>query len=220
VRITRIETQKKARGRVNVYADGEFLIGLGAETLFRAGLRVGDEVSSALVDRLTDQESFLAAKTAALRLLSIRPRSEREILDRLREKEFDEQSIAGVIGELRQSGLVNDHAFACAYIRNALTLRPLGEIPLRQKLLLLGVPRETVDEAIRLTLTESDLLAGALQSARSYLRRLQRTPGNGDTPKFRQKIRTYLARRGYTWSTIAAVLTSLDVPQGEHTDDQ
>ncbi len=220
MRITRIEIQKKARGRVNVYADGEFLIGLSAESLLRAGLRVGDDVSPALVIRLTDQESLLAAKTAALRLLAIRPRSEREILDRLREKEFPEHTIAGVIGELRQSGLINDHAFACAYIRNALTLRPLGEIPLRQKLLLLGVPRATVDEAVRQTLTESDLLAGALQIARSYHRRLQRAPGNDDTRKLRQKIRAHLARRGYTWSTIAAVLTSLELPQGEHADDQ
>jgi len=220
VRITKIENQKKTPGRVSIYADGEFLIGLSKENLLRAGLRVRDEISRALVNDLTARETLLTARNAALRLLAVRPRSEKEIVDRLREKEFDEQTISTTVGDLRSSGLVDDAGFARAFIRNALTLRPLGEMQLRRKLLLLGVPRTVVDEALRETLSGVDVVEVARQTAIAYRRRLAHSPGTEDPRKTRNKISAHLARRGYSWTTISAVLSSLQLAHGENPDDE
>jgi len=52
----------------------------------------GDEISRPQVGDLIAQETLLSAKNAALRLLAVRPRSEKEIVNRLREKEFDERT--------------------------------------------------------------------------------------------------------------------------------
>ncbi len=220
MRITKIENQKKTPDRVSIYADGEFLIGLSKENLLRAGLRVGDEISRAAVDDLTSRETLLSARNAALRLLAVRPRSEKEIVDRLREKEFDVQTISATVGNLRASGLLNDAGFARAFIRNALTLRPLGEMQLRRKLLLLGVSRTVADEALRETLSGVDVVEVARQTAIAYRRRLLHTPGPEDPRKTRNKISAHLARRGYSWTTISAVLSSLHLAHGENPDDE
>jgi regulatory protein len=220
VRITKIETQKKSPGRVSLFADGEFLIGLTKETLLRAGLRVGDDISSRQVDELTARETLLSAKNAALRLLAVRPRSEREITDRLREKEFSAQDIAAVMNDLRDARLVNDAEFARAFIRNALTLRPVGELQLRRKLLLLGVSKPIVDDAVSNTLAGVDMTDVAREAALAYQRRTKNSPASGDKRKMRNSISAFLARRGYSWQTISAVMKTLDLPKGDDPDDE
>ena len=220
MRITKIEIQKKTPGRLNVFADGEFLIGLSKENLLRAGLRVGDEISRPQVGDLIAQETLLSAKNAALRLLAVRPRSEKEIVNRLREKEFDKRTISATLGELRTAGLVNDAQFARSFIRNTLILRPLGELQLRRKLLLLGVPRPVVDHAISETLADVDMVDVARQAAIAYQRRLQHSPAPGDPRKTQNKISAHLARRGYSWSTIGTVLKSLHFPEGDNANDE
>lgn len=212
MRITRIEGQKKRPDRVNIYADGEFLTGVSKETLLRAALRVGDEISDTLAETLQDEESLFAARNSALRLLSARPRAERELRDRLREKEFSELHIGQVVEKLKRAELINDAAFARAYIRNALAIRPVGEARIRQKLLLLGVDRATVDEAVRETLGDVDMVAVAREIARKFLRRKSGTGKDPDQLKTRQRLTAHLSRRGYSWNTISAVLTSLHLP--------
>ena len=205
---------------MSVFADGEFLIGLSKEVLLRAGLRVGDEISRPQVDDLIAQETLLSAKNTALRLLAARPRSEKEIVDRLREKEFEERTVSVTLSELRTAGLVNDAEFARSFIRNALILRPLGELQLRRKLLLLGVPRPIVDDAVSETLTDVDMVDVARQTALAYQRRLQHSSAPDDPRKARNKISSHLARRGYSWSTISTVLKSLHLPEGDSTNDE
>lgn len=212
MRITRIETQQKRRDRVNLYVDGEFAAGISKETLLRAALRVGDELTPDRLSTLQSDESLYQTRAAAMRLLSRRPRSERELRDRLREKEFADADIARVLSDLRAAGLVNDAEFARTFIRNSLALRPLGEIQIRQKLLVFGIDRATVDAAVRDELDAVDVDEIATALARKYL---SRGPGRGSPDEMRKRRRlagAMLARRGYSWAVITRVLKRLNLP--------
>lgn len=219
MRITRIETQQKRRDRVNLYVDGEFALGLSKETLLRAALRVGDELSAARIDALTAEETLFQARTAALRLLSRRPRSEKEIRDRLREKEFGDREIARIIDDLKSSGLINDAEFARTYVRNALALRPQGEIQLRQKLLLLGVARPVIDDCLREIMPGVDVEHMARTLAERYLAKTRSGSRRADPQKRRRLVAGMLARRGYAWTVINQVLHSLDLSSEEDPHD-
>ncbi len=143
MRITSIEPQKKNPTRRNIFADGDFVAGVSAETLLRFGLRVGDEIAPPLIAAIEKAEELVGAKGVALRFLTVRPRTEREIRDKLREKEFGDEEIAQTIASLKASGLLDDAAFARMYIRDALAGRGAGKILLKKKLLLLGVEKNT-----------------------------------------------------------------------------
>ncbi|MBM2842078.1 MAG: recombination regulator RecX, partial [Bacteroidetes bacterium] len=93
MRVTKIESQKKNPRRKNVYADGEFVAGVSDETLLRSGLRTGDEISDERLKILIQEEETSSAKQVALRFLAHRPRTTKEIRDKLREKEFAEEEI-------------------------------------------------------------------------------------------------------------------------------
>jgi regulatory protein len=215
VRITRIETQKKRRDRVSIFVDGEFALGLSKETLVRAALRVGDELPASRIAALTAEETLYQARTSALRLLSRRPRSERELRDRLREKEFADADADRVIASLKQSGLVNDAEFAKMYVRNALALRPQGERQLRQKLLLFGISRPLVEDTLRDIMPGVDEEETARSLALRYLAKSRSRATGTDPRKRRQLVAAMLARRGYAWSIISRVLKSLDLSTEE-----
>jgi regulatory protein len=206
MRITAIEPQKKNPGRRNIYADGQFVVGVSDETLLRFGLRIGDEIPPALVQALEQAEELVGAKGVALHFLTVRPRTEREIRDKLREKEFAEEDIVHTIAALKSAGLLDDAAFARMYIRDALSARPAGKMLLKRKLLLLGVEKSVVEDAIEECFTGVDIEAAALTLARQFLKKTQNLRKGESAAKRRNRVSAFLARKGFAWDVIEAVL--------------
>ena len=206
MRITKIEPQKKNPARRNIYGDDEFVVGVSAETLLRFGLRVGDELPPVLITAIEKAEELVGAKGVALRYLTVRPRTEREIRDKLREKEFGDEEIARTITSLKSAGLLDDASFARMYIRDALAGRPAGKMLLKRKLLLLGVEKSVVEDAIEETFSGVDVQATALALARQFIKKTQNLKKDESPMKRRGRISSFLARKGYGWDTIEAVL--------------
>jgi regulatory protein len=206
MKITKIEPQKKRTGRRSIFADGAFLIGVATDTLVRFGLRTGDELSPALLRDIEHAEEILGAKSAALRFLAVRPRTESEIRDTLRDREFSDEVAAETIAALKEARLLDDAEFARSYIRNALTLRPAGRILLKRKLLLLGVGKSLADEALDEILggvsqeEEAGKAASAFVAKKSHARK--------EEGKLRQQLTAYLLRRGYTWDAVQQAVRS------------
>ncbi len=209
MRITKIEAQKRRSNRRSIFVDDKFLTGVSDETLARVGLRPGDTVDAATIQSLQSTEGLLNAKNAALRFLSVRPRAVREIRDKLREKEYADSEIDNAIEELKRAGLLDDGAFARMFIRNAMQVRPIGKILLKQKLLLLGVDKNTIEDAIAETLPEFDQGQIARASAEKILARGNNTRRQRDVLKDRKRVGSYLARRGFTWDVIKPILNQL-----------
>ena len=202
MKITSIESQKNRPERRNIFADGQFLIGVGAETLIRSGLRRGDEITPQTLSLLQRMEETLGAKAAALRFLTIRPRSEREVRDKLREKEFGPEEIETTIDDLTKARLLDDAEFARAFIRNATAIKPTGAILLKRKLLLLGVKKETVEQALQEELAEADQHGAAAKAATAFLKRARTSRKQENPSRLRVRLTAFLLRRGYTWDIV------------------
>lgn len=218
MRITKIEPQKKRPGRKNIYADGQFLSGVSNETLMRLALRAGDEITPERLRALQQTEELIHAKGVALRFLSTRPRTEREIRDKLREKEFSDEEIVRTIEELKKSNLLNDQEFARMYIRDALALRPLGRSVLRRKLLLLGVDRSVTDGALDEAFAHIDLHAIVRDAAEQFLKKTLTSQKKPDPRKVRARLTAFLLRRGYSWDIAGPIVKSLT--GARETDEQ
>ncbi len=209
MRITRIETQRNDPGRKSIFADGRFLAGVSNETLLRLGLRTGDDIGPEVARTLVQTEELLNARNVALRFLSYRPRSEREVRDKLREKEFGDAEISRTLDDLRSHGLLNDAEFARTYIRNAIAVRPAGKTLLMKKLLALGVNKGVIEEAATECLSGDVQRASATATAEQLLRRARSAKKKEDPRKLRQRIASALLRRGYGWDTVEPVLKKL-----------
>ncbi len=196
-RITALKVQKRNPQRVNIYLDGVFVFGLARITA--AWLQVGQELSDEKIAELLSADGSEVAFQKALRFLENRPRAEAEVRRRLREHKIPDEVIDPVIERLRRGGLIDDARFAKEWVENRSTFRPRGRRALAMEMRQRGLPGETIQEAI----TDVDEDALALQAARKQARKLQ----DLEWLDFRRKLSSFLARRGFSYATIAPVVT-------------
>ena len=69
MRVTGI-TKQRREGRVNLYLDGRFALGLTLDALAAAGLRAGDEIDDDTLRSLRRNAAGADSLAAAMRLLS------------------------------------------------------------------------------------------------------------------------------------------------------
>jgi len=198
-KITAIEVQKRQPDRVNIHLDGEFAFGLAR--IVAAWLRVGQELSEEKIEQLQAEEARERAFQQAMLFLSYRARSESEIRQNLRKHEYPEPVIEQTIARLRENGLANDQQFARAWVENRSAFRPrsrrLMAMELRQK----GLDAEAVASAVE----RVDDEALAYEAAQKRAARLKDLEWN----EFRKKLSDFLARRGFSYSVVAPVVTRI-----------
>ncbi len=200
MRITAIEPQQKNPQRVNIYLDGEFSFGLAS--ILATWLKVGQELGEDKIASLKTEDEHEITYQKALHFLSYRPRSSAEVLRNLIKRGISEPLAQETVSRLQSSGLVNDDAFARAWVENRNTFRPRSRSALQMELRRKGLS----DEAIQSVLAEQvDEEVLAFEAARKYARRL----AGLDWPEFRQKLSGFLARRGFSYTTIAPVVSEV-----------
>lgn len=207
--ITSIERQKRKPYRVNVYVDGKFAVGLHENVLLKYGLRKGDKLDSDTLTSIETDEEIHSAKEQALRLLSRRAYSEKELRSKLLEKEFHPKAVDRAIELLCKVGLVDDLAFARAYARDFLNRKPSGKILLRQKLRTKGINNETIQQIINELSESNDEQQLALTAAEQILKRYAKSKKKYEQNKKKQWLSANLLRRGFKWSEINSVLKIL-----------
>jgi len=198
--ITAIEPQKKNPRRVNVYLDGEFAFGLAGKVA--AWLKVGQTLAEEKIASLQAEDEQESVYQKALHFLSYRPRSTAEVRQNLNKHNVPEALIAATLERLQCSGLVNDEAFARAWVENRSEFRPRSKSALKMELRRKGLDDEIVQSVLAEGVDEEAL---ALQAARKYVRRLAGLERYG----FRVKLSGFLARRGFSYSTIAPVVSQV-----------
>jgi regulatory protein len=199
--ITAIDRQKKNRSRFSVSLDGTFAFGVSDEVLLRAVLFVGKELTQAEADALTVADSEETAKQKAMRLIGIRPRTEKEISTYLLGKGYDESTAAAVTGKLIALHLIDDLEFARMFCRDRLKLKPAGTQLLRRQLAQKGVPRIIVEKVLSEFFSASAESDTAADAAGRYWTKISRNRIPADLSAAKKKMLDHLMRRGFSYET-------------------
>ena len=104
-RITRISAQVRDPKRSNIFLDGEFAFGMTTDRVLLEGLAPNDELTAEQVARLVALDESDRATDAGMMLLSYRPRSAKEVRDRLARKGFSARGDRPRPGETDRLGL-------------------------------------------------------------------------------------------------------------------
>jgi regulatory protein len=199
-KITAIEPQKRNPQRVNVYLDGEFAFGLARITA--AWLRTGQELSEEKVAALQVEDTKEVTYQKALHFLSFRPRSSREVRQNLLKRGCDEPLVEATVNRLERTGLLDDASFARAWVENRSTFRPRSKSALRMELRQKGLSDEVIRSVVDAKVDEEAL---AYEAARKQARRY----AGLEWPGFRQKLGGFLARRGFSYTVLAPVVSKV-----------
>ncbi|WP_119729420.1 regulatory protein RecX [Thermomonospora amylolytica] len=132
------------------------------------------------------------AREICLRLLAAAPRTRAQLADALRRKGVPEEAAERVLGRFSEVGLIDDEAFARAWVQSRHAGRGLARRALASELRRRGVADETVSEAVESLDPEQEE-----RTARELVAR--RLPGTRTLPpdKRMRRLVGMLARKGY-----------------------
>lgn len=198
--ITRITPTQRDPERVSVFIDESFAFALPAMLAAQRGLKRGDALDEAAVRELEGIAVAEKATEAALNFVSYRPRSEREVRDRLRQRGYPPVAIDYAIEKMRGWRYLDDKGFAEFWVESRVEHSPRGRRALMSELRAKGVDREVAGEV--LDSVELDEESAALELARKRLRSMSGL----DPQTQRRRLADYLARRGYGWDVVGPVL--------------
>ncbi|MEN4011213.1 MAG: RecX family transcriptional regulator [Chloroflexota bacterium] len=199
-KITALKLQKRNPNRVNVYLDGEYAFSLSR--IVAAWLGIGQSLSEEKVQTLQQEEVRETAYQRALLILSYRARSEHELRQKLSQKGFEAQVVNQVVVRLKSERYLGDAEFAQLWTDNRSQFRPRSQRLLRYELKQKGVSEEHIEKALETVEDESVL---AYQAGARYARRLTGV----EHELFRKRLTGFLARRGFSYGTIAPVITRI-----------
>ncbi len=215
MRITALQVQANNPDRVNIFADGQFLMGANALIVLTMKLGMGQELTPGLLEELRQEEATQKALDRALNYLSFRPHSREEVRRYLRKKETPPELIDGVLERLGRMDLINDESFATFWIESRERFSPKGAQAIKNELRMKGVERDVVDEMV--SDEQDDELA--LRAARKKAQQLVRQP-DIDFNTFRTRLGPFLQRRGFSYSVSKSTVKALwEELQGEDTGE-
>ena len=142
------------------------------------------------------------ARNNAYCLLRSRPRSERELRERLRLKGYGDDIVEDVVSGLKNSGDIDDAKFAKLWVESRVNFNPMGEIVLRQELKVKGVSDAIIDATMEECLKGYDEYAVAFNMAAEQFRRFAKL----DRRKAMKRLYDFLARRGFKFDIIEKVI--------------
>lgn len=208
-KITRITTQKKTHQRYNIFLTDDnkgerYGFSVDESVLIHFQLRKGMEISASMMDAIKRSDSMYQSYTLAIRFLSFRMRTKKEIEDYLTKKEVDQAHIVSVMDKLVEEQLLNDHQFADMFVRSRINTSTKGPAIIKQELLKKGVEENIADDALK-------QFSYAIQydKVKKLVEKKQQQKKTESYKKRLQKMQTFLQQKGYDKSVVQTVVQEL-----------
>lgn len=191
MKITDIKQQQKRSERYSVYIDGKFSFGISEGQLLQHGLHTGQEITETELETLQQEAEFSKAYERAINYISIRPRSEQEIIDYMKRKAYAAGVAKNVLDKLKELELIDDASFARSWVQWRQSAAPRSRRKLYQELRQKGVADDVIEQEL-----EGIDVQEQIQAARSLIAK------KGRRYEDRQKLMAYLSRQGFPYDVI------------------
>ncbi len=215
-KITKIEQQKKNPDRVSIYINNKFAFGLKKSSLLEAGLKKGQEITKEQLKKLKQKDIEDKNWDRALRFLSYRPRSEKELERYLKKKKVSDTETTTIIERLKERAYIDDKAFTTWWIEQRVKHKPRGRILLYKELAQKGVPKELINKGLNnlakiIHEKEKEIPEKYADDPEAYLaykvaKKKAKYFNNKSKFEFKRKLSNHLYRRGFTWDQINKVV--------------
>lgn len=165
--------------------------------------------------RRAEVEDPAVVLDAALRFLEARQRSVAEVRRRLTTAGYREELVTAALERLGDLGMLDDEAFATAWVESRDRARPRGERALRAELRRKGVDPSTVDGVLGERAGAPDAAAPDDVAADRFLARQERTLARvADPRQRRQRAYAALARHGFDPDTATRAIRRAEAATG------
>lgn len=228
MKIEKLEPSQHRQGRWLVWLEDGSLVRVGEGEVVSLSLYTGKELTEAEGEALAAAARQNQMDRRAVALLTARPMSRRELVDKLsaptrrrkpgredeacsdpeqleREREALRQAAEKTADRLEGLGLLNDEEYAKTVARHY-AAKGYGRRKIQDELYRRGVPREFWEDALAQCGTREEQLDELVS---------KRMRGEEPTRENLKRTSDYLARRGFSWEEISAALERYRGEPGE-----
>lgn len=196
-----VEFKPRPRNRVFIRCSGgRFFTIPEAEAL---PLKLGMRLTVSEIEKLSRIDQYCRGREKAMRLIAIRSRTRQEIMKALESMALLPAIRGGILGELEESGFIDDERFAKEFVRARVDMKRLGPHRLRFELKKRGVSTAIVQKVLK---DEFDI-----EKQERIARELVKKKLSGRVPdeKSARRIGAYLRRKGLDYEVVNRVTYEL-----------
>ena len=194
-KITSISPQTNHPDRYSVFINDKFAFGISAFDLLTLSLKEGNVLSDAEYKDILNSLDESKCQDYANGLISAKMYTEKKLRQKLKDRNFSDDTINIVVLRLKEYGYIDDVVYAEMFVNEV--KQKYGTYKIRQKLFERGVPIEVIEEA----LTELDNLDTAVSHLKTKLR--CKPVQSEDVPK----LLRFLAQKGFSYDDAKQALS-------------
>lgn len=201
MKIEKYELTKK--NKYNVYLSNGEVITLDERVITENELLLKKEIDINLYNKITKESRMYELIDIAIKYISIRLRSIKEIKEYLKKKETDTELIEVSVEKLIKLGYLNDDRFTKAFIKDKLNFTSMGDYKIKMELQKLGVSYEIIENNI--SLIDDNIIE---EKIKKLIEKDIRTNKKYSGINLKNKIYNHLVSSGYTKEKVISILNN------------
>lgn len=201
MKIEKYELYKK--NKYNIYLSNGEVLTLDERVITANELLLKKKLDNNLYDKVVKENMIYDMIDIAIKYISVRLRSIKELKDYLKKKYDKEELIDEVILKLKKLEYLDDNRFAKAFIKDKLAFTSWGDYKIKLELEHLGVSYEIIEESI--SNIDENILK---EKMKKQIDKIIRTNKKHKGPELKNKIYTHLVTSGFTKEKVINLLNN------------
>ncbi|HHX18782.1 MAG TPA: regulatory protein RecX [Clostridium sp.] len=202
MKITSVEKSKKNNKMLSVFIDNVYSFSISEEDYFRLNLYEKTSISEREIDDIKNSIALKTVKSSAIRLITYKLLSEKELFLKLIAKGYDEDVVNIAIEEVKSIGYLNDTIYAQKFVYERIKLKPKSKKALSFELANKGISGDIIETVLNNIDYDEDVVIERL---------LRKKFGKYDLadPKITKKAYSFLMHRGFDFENIKRVINKI-----------
>ena len=205
MKITDYKIQKNNEEKMNVYVDGEYKFSMSVDSFLSEGLYKGLEITEEQIEEIKIRDGSKLAYIQIVSTLNYGMKTEKEMIDKLKEKGYEEDAIQKAITKAKDYNLINDDYYIELYIKTKAIPAKWGEQKIISNLYKKGININDIKLKISEVYDEEDKYDNAYSLAIKKLKTIKES----DVNKKKQKLNQFLLGKGYSYEIVSKVIKNI-----------
>lgn len=205
MKITDYKIQKNNEEKMNVYVDGEYKFSMSVDSFLSEGLYKGLEITEEQIEEIKVRDGSKLAYIQIISTLNYGMKTEKEMIDKLKEKGYEEDAIQKAIMKAKDYNLINDDYYIELYIKTKAIPAKWGEQKIISNLYKKGININDIKLKISEMYDEEDKYDNAYSLAIKKLKTIK----EADINKKKQKLNQFLLGKGYSYEIVSKVIKNI-----------
>lgn len=140
--------KKLSNSKYDIVIDNHTKITTYDEVILNNNLLFDKNIDEKMLNKIKLDNEYYNIYNKVVKFINIKIRSEKEIIDYLKNNKVEEKNINSIIETLRTKGLINDEYYAKAFISDRLNLSNDGPIKIKKSLIEHNISDDIIDSEL------------------------------------------------------------------------